>query len=471
MFSGKAVATPLPSLTARIDRDYSLPELFLDAARAIMYKPLRVALKSLWREFRRASFLYPSLRHELIFAWEPHSLPRKTWEAFVDDALKRTNKPSWERFEIFPNLECCGRFFGNEAGLEEAKRLGESLFLVLCELDPELDRNEGYFGFLSVLDDMAFKYPTPLLRAEASVWGAVFVPAENVSGDKNESDYCDWFEEQVSRWSTPEHGKEAYPTNPCCRSLVQNVFTSAMGAIQNILNPDATLLVGDKIDELPFASLIERRVTRRVETAPETAVEEVNKVQSVLEPEKLERTDTPTFEYRLIGDVRFIRYHNEVGHFADMEGFRHIAKMFARPEHSFPALELQGLQDSPVANLNLTPQFALDRKTKQVLENQIADLDQEIAQAEQTGDPAHVLELKEEHHKITEYLKEAHGRRLGDPSAREKARKAVSMAIHRAKQKLQRKMPEFVKFLNRSILANDASFTYCPPSPAPEWVL
>ena len=69
-----------------------------------MYRPIRAALKSLWREFRRASAAYPPLFHEQIFAWEPISLPRETWDAFINAALMR-KKSGWEQFEVFPSLQ------------------------------------------------------------------------------------------------------------------------------------------------------------------------------------------------------------------------------------------------------------------------------------------------------------------------------------------------------------------------------
>lgn len=435
-----------------------------------MYKPLRVALKSLWREFKRASFLYPSLYHELIFSWEPISLPKKTWNAFIDAALKRDTKPSWESFEAFPNLKCCGRYFGNEAGLEEVERLGESLYLVLCELDPALDREEGHFGFLRVLDEMAFNYPTPLLRVQLGVWGKAFESSPDSSDDKSDLDYLNWFEEQVSRWTTPENGGESYPSDPYCRTLVQNVFTSAIGAIQNILNPDNALLVGDKYDDLPFALKSERGVARISETVSESAVQ-VSQVRDLPQLEEPDKVEKPPYQFQLIGDVWLIRFETEEGYFQNLEGFRHIAKLLASPEKQIEALEFQGHQDSPVANAALTVQLGLEKEDVAIVEKELTRLKNELAQENKAGNDDRLRKLQEEIQKGEKYLKEGRNRRLGSPSTREKDRKAVSGTIQRAKQKLKPKMPEFAKFLDRSILANDASFAYCSPSPAPKWVL
>ena len=215
-----------------------------------MYKPLKSALRSLWREFRRASSAYPALYHEMLSPWSTATLSKQTWAAFIA-AQQRTSQ--WQLFDVCPDLESCGRFFGSGEGLEEFKRLGESLYLVCCEIDESLDRHKGCYGLLDVLYDMAGAFPTPLLRLKAGLWQKEFTPpagGEDVDLTKTQSE---WFEANAASWTRPDDGGEPYLTSPYCLSLCQNVFTSGIGAIHLILAPEDALLVGDQIGDIPFA--------------------------------------------------------------------------------------------------------------------------------------------------------------------------------------------------------------------------
>ena len=98
----------------------------------------------------------------------------------------------------------------------------------------------------------------------------------------------------------------------------------------------------------------------------------------------------------------------------------------------------------------------------------MADLEQEIAQAD---DPAEKAELQEQYERLSALARDRDWRRLSQTSSREQARKAVSSAIHRARRRIVETMPEFAKFLDRSILPAGTAFIYSPASPAPEWVL
>ena len=214
-----------------------------------MHKPIRKALKSLLHEFRQESSRYPPLYFERLYPWDYITLQKKTWDAFIKANLER-DRSVWQAFDLFPDLGSCGRLFGNDLGLEAFKRLGESFYKVLCELDPFLNRDEGYYGALNVLYRMS-EYPTPLLWHKFRVWENDFVCPPNVAQDEQTEAYYAWFDEQMDDWTTDEGG-ERYLTHPFCLTLVHDVFKSTIGAIQIILDPENALLVGDLVDELPF---------------------------------------------------------------------------------------------------------------------------------------------------------------------------------------------------------------------------
>jgi hypothetical protein len=468
-----------------------------------MYKPFRIALKSLWREFRRASTMYPSLFHERYyfctaqakdeftfdpfddkpvmansFRDQPLCLAPEYWSAFIK-VNKEGNNPmwddsEWDRFEVFTDWRYCGRFFGNPSGLEEFKRLADSLCLVLCEFDSSIsswlnvspkdeirgysgaggfsDATKPYCGTLNILHEMV-GYPTPLLWANHwRLSGVEFeCPPNFVAG--------------LSFASKP------FPSDSTlylvCTALVNNVFTSTMGAIQNILNPGNMLLVGDDF-VLPRPSSSFFLAPKAVQQGSDVAVETKSDAQSTT---ALERVETPAFRFRLVGELWDVQYGEEKGHFRDLEGFRHIFKLLASPDKAIESMELQGLGDSPVANENMTPQRAVDRETASIVMNEIAKRELQIAEAKEEGNQAHASKLQKECIKLKEYLGEGRLRRLGAPSPRERSRKAVSNAIKRAKDKLKESMPGFVKFLDQSVLARNSSWIYTPLSPAPTWVL
>jgi hypothetical protein len=467
-----------------------------------MYKPIRIALKSLWREFRRASTMYPSLFHERYYFCTPQAegeiesdpfddkpvmansfqdqplyLAKQYWRAFIK-VNKEGNNPmwddsEWDQFEEFPDERYCGRFFGNPSGLEEFKRLADSFCLVLCELDSSIsgwlnvspkDEVRGYSGFgpysnakpycgtLHVLHEM-IGYPTPLLWAKHWRYSR-----EEIECPPNIDDGLPF-------------ASEPFPSDPTlslvCTALVNNVFTSTMGAIQTMLNPGNVLLVGDNfvLRRPPSSFFLEPKA---VQQGSDVAVEAKSDAQSTT---ALEKVETPPFRFRLVGELWDVQYREENGHFRDLEGFRHISKLLASPDKAIESMELQGLGESPVANENMTPQRAVDRENARIVTNEIAKLEQQIAEAKEVGNQAHASKLQKECIVLKEYLGEGRLRRLGSPSPREKSRKAVSNAVKRAKDKLKESMPEFVKFLDRSVLSRNTSWIYTPLSPAPTWVL
>jgi hypothetical protein len=80
----------------------------------------------------------------------------------------------------------------------------------------------------------------------------------------------------------------------------------------------------------------------------------------------------PRYQFQRRGDYWVVHFTTESGtkegHFRDLEGLRHIAKLFGHPDKSIEGIDLQGLQDSPVANQKMRPQFALDNAGRQSLE-------------------------------------------------------------------------------------------------------
>jgi hypothetical protein len=443
-----------------------------------MYRPLRKALGSLLREFRRCSYTFPPLYHEALRSPSaPKRHPEGMWPAFV--AANAGRSGGWEQWDEFPGGDYCGRFFGSGDGLEEFQRLGESVHLVLAEFNSALDAGRDYHGFLESLYDMARSYPTPLLRLKLRVWGheGLGGPFEGTDLEERVAAAAVWLEDQLARWTAPPEGRGGYPTNPFCETLVHSLFTSAEAAVRLLIDPASALLVGTLLDDLPTLlppglHSVEARAEpsgggQAAEAGARSAVEETPQAS------QSERGDAPPYQYRLVGDFWDLRYtageRVEVGHFENLKGLQYYAKLLAEPNRFIEALELMGRADSPAAQERTTFQPSADRETITAVRRSLSEVEQELDEAERSGNSEREAKLKEEQEQLQTYLRDAE-RPLGRPHAREQARKAVCNALRRARDKLRGAMPLFVQFLERYVLPAGTGFVYRPLPPPPEWV-
>jgi hypothetical protein len=223
------------------------------------------------------------------------------------------------------------------------------------------------------------------------------------------------------------------------------------------------------------SEVVALRQARAYMAAAKQAIDRVLSADmAVVEPIEpaTESVEQPLYQFQLRGDYWVARFttegKTEEGCFKDLEGDRHIAKLLARPDKPIESIELQGLQDSPVAHQAMKPQFASNAQSRQAVDRDLADLEQKIAQED---DQAEKMVLQEDYERRSAFAQDSKVRRLGPPSPRERARKAVRNTIDRAKDRIRRQMPEFAKFLDRSILANGTAFVYSPAPPPPRWDL
>ena len=112
--------------------------------------------------------------------------------------------------------------------MEEFTTLAESAFLTLCEFDSTAKKSDGFHGWMALLHDMAFKFPTSLLCSEMSFWGLDEFP---------DMDNLDDFGYQ---WVESE-GQTPYPKHPLCWRLIHNVFVSSIAALRILIEPEMAL--------------------------------------------------------------------------------------------------------------------------------------------------------------------------------------------------------------------------------------
>ncbi len=166
----------------------------------------------------------------------------------------------------------------------------------------------------------------------------------------------------------------------------------------------------------------------------------------------------------------------EIGFYPEWDGCDYIATLFANRDQPIKAMVLHGLGDSPVADEVLTVQLALTGEEILAFNNKMANLEEQIDQAEKNGNQDLARDLRNKQNEIVEAIKESKQRRLGGPSPRQRSQKAIKKAIGYVRDRIREAMPEFGTFLDRNIIyKNDPpdgpTVCYSPPSPAPNWLL
>ena len=491
----------------------------------LMYKPYRAALKAVRREFDRAASRYPRLFHEMLEyngdnivissdEWEhdrellerayhqfgvpddPREFsvkieqcdhfsdiecdairrqlrrqrgeerfvvadsPAEVWTAFVA-ANQQREDGAWQTWEIMPNLTWVGRFFGAEDGLKDFRRLGETLRLILNEIHPSSGIFQNHAHALLDIYLMAESHRSPLLRVYDRMWDC----------DRNDG-ICD---DILDEWKTNQLGK-GYPLHPYCWGLVHDVFTSAIAAIDAILEPDSILLLSETrpLRLSPFFGAL--RTTE--ESQPEPATTPVETTPTTSEP----------FLFRREGDYWHLRFTSgdrveEHKGFRHRVGFLRYQELLREKGHKIASFALQRLAKEPetervpdeeAKEMGLSKVFGFDPimnlDSKKALNKRIAEIEKESESAR--SDPARLLLLNKEREALNKIKNQSQflGRpkELGSPSPDEKARKTVNKSFADVREAIQRSMPALELHLLDCVECENGDWVY-KPSPDLDW--
>ena len=183
----------------------------------------RAHLELIQADFGRLAAQYPPLYHER-FVTNLH-VSRESWQAFAD-AFPFSGL--WENWHIPADSRWIGRFFGNNEGRHEFRRLCESL----SELFPQIQLDSAVMDWIDILHYIGALFPSPLLCVNTTIWNW---------------HWADHLGEEVDTRQSPEPHLEMltrnrvkgvyYPTHPIQGVLSCNVFTASVAAIQIILEP------------------------------------------------------------------------------------------------------------------------------------------------------------------------------------------------------------------------------------------
>jgi hypothetical protein len=175
--------------------------------------------------------------------------------------------------------------------------------------------------------------------------------------------------------------------------------------------------------------------------------------------------DADIFTMSQVGDSWLFRYGNVEFHLKDMRGVRLLAALVAEPGREFHVLDLSAGSKAPIEAVDRGDAGeALDEEARRQYRARVADLQEELEEAESWNDPARADRARQELEFIQQELSQAVGlggreRKVG--SAAERARVNVQRRIRDAIRRIETHHPRLAKHLDRSVRTG----TYCAYEP------
>ena len=177
------------------------------------------------------------------------------------------------------------------------------------------------------------------------------------------------------------------------------------------------------------------------------------------------RDDAPAL--RRTGDLWQVSYGGRSAHLPDVKGLRDLATLLARPRQEIAAIDLMGGSSRGEE----TSDAVLDGAALAAYRRRLAQLDQELADAQHDHDLGRIeRHADEREHVLTELRRATRpgggSRRLGTTSS-ERARKAVTGRIRDAIQRIDAVLPPLGAHLDRTIRTGTAC-SYQPDGTGPD---
>lgn len=181
---------------------------------------------------------------------------------------------------------------------------------------------------------------------------------------------------------------------------------------------------------------------------------------------------TPAAAMRREGAVWQLEFSGRAVRLPDAKGLHDLRYLLSRPGQGVPAVQLQRAGSELEATAASHGADALDDQARDAYRRRVAELDAAVAAAESDHDLGRAERLRDERAFLLAELSAAVGlggrpRRLGDDVDR--ARKAVTMRVRNAIERIAREHPELGRHLQRSVRTG-ATCTYDPERPV-DWRL
>ena len=332
-------------------------------------------------------------------------------------------------------------------GLSRAPLLGPQVEIALAVGDVPRARTAA-----TELDEVAADYPNTALRAMAALAGARVALA-----DGDHATAVARARAAVENWCTVGAPYET--------SAARLVLADALDAVG-----DALLARLER--ETAQASLADIGAQRLADVATVALGEHT----ATRPGPASRRVDAGVF--RADGDMRTITFAGTATVVRDLKGMRHLARLLAEPGREFHALDLVAVEEGtlPVGDrpathgeLDLASDDAgplLDDVARAAYRRRLADVDEDIAEAEAMGDDERASLARADRDFLVAELARAYGlggrARVAGSSA-ERARVTVTRAIRYALARLGEHHPGLADHLDRAVRTG----TYCAYEPDP----
>jgi hypothetical protein len=186
------------------------------------------------------------------------------------------------------------------------------------------------------------------------------------------------------------------------------------------------------------------------------------------------RVPPATGVFRREGTLWTLAYGGVTVRMRDAKGLADLAALLAAPGREIPAADLVAAGSGGLgrADLRLGADEVLDETARRQIRRRLADLDEEIAEADAWADPERASRARAERDALVSEVTAATGlagraRRLGDQD--ERARKAVTGRIRDVIGRIERVHPSLAAHLRASVTTGTRC-CYSPPTPA-SWQL
>jgi hypothetical protein len=174
--------------------------------------------------------------------------------------------------------------------------------------------------------------------------------------------------------------------------------------------------------------------------------------------------------FRREGTLWTLSYGGVTVRMRDAKGLADLAALLAAPGHEISAVDLvaaTGSGEFGRADLRLGADDMLDKTARLQIRQRLADLDEEIAEADAWADPERASRARAERDALVSEVTSAtglagHARRLGDQP--ERARKAVTARIRDMIRRIERVHPSLGAHL-RATVTTGTRCGYSPPAP------
>jgi len=263
-------------------------------------------------------------------------------------------------------------------------------------------------------------------------------------------------------WEKRDSPSRALPLFEAALRLRREIGAVRLGAVHGSL-PQGLLAVARnaaKLGQLETASVLLHEALPIAEELREDAT--VAAIRALLaQTSRVVPSRSGTL--RPQGGVWFVEFDVLRAHVPDSKGLWHLRELLARPRESVLAVSLVAVHsDAPLPLGDAGPQ--LDRQAPKQYRTRLADLDQELADAEAKHDTAREAKLGAEREALLSELAHATGlgglaRRIGSPA--EKARLNVTRTLGHAVKQLADVAPQLAAHLDESITTG-ASCCYEP---------